>query len=60
MPSLIWVAVGHMDPEQTVIDLAPVYRKQGIRFTVDETLEINVAKPRQTEDYPRITIPNSE
>lgn len=41
MPSLVWVGVGHMKPEETIIDLVPVYRKQGIRFTVDRAVEIN-------------------
>lgn len=41
MPSLVWVGVGHMAPEDTIIDLVPVYEKQGIRFTVDRAVEIN-------------------
>ncbi|MBP2638521.1 MAG: sulfide:quinone reductase [Firmicutes bacterium] len=44
MPSLVWVGVGHMKPEETIIDLMPVYRKQGIRFTIDRAVEIHVEK----------------
>jgi sulfide:quinone oxidoreductase len=42
MPSLVWVGIGQMLPEKTIIDLAPVYRKQNIRFTVARAMEINV------------------
>lgn len=48
MPSLVWVGVGHMNAEDTVIDLIPVYRKQGIRFTVDRAVEINADKQTVT------------
>lgn len=41
-PSLVWVGVGHMAPEDTFFKLAPVYHKQGIRFTHSAAEEINV------------------
>ena len=32
IPSNIWVGVGQMEPQDVVFPLAPVYRKQGIRY----------------------------
>lgn len=40
MPSLVWVGIGHMQPEDTIIELAPVYQKQGIKFTHDKAVAI--------------------
>lgn len=42
IPSLVWVGVGHMAPEDTYFELAPVYRRQGIRFTHAAATKINV------------------
>lgn len=42
MPSLVWVGIGHMNPEDTIIDLEPVYRKQGIHFTLGKVVAIHV------------------
>ncbi len=32
IPSLVWVGMGRMNPEQTMFELAPVYEKKGIHF----------------------------
>lgn len=32
IPSLVWVGVDHMKPEDTMFELAPVYKKKGINF----------------------------
>ncbi|NSL52745.1 NAD(P)/FAD-dependent oxidoreductase [Calidifontibacillus erzurumensis] len=32
IPSLVWVGIGRMKPEQTMFELAPVFQKQGITF----------------------------
>ena len=41
-PSLVWVGVGHISAEDTFFELAPVYQKQGVRFTNSAAEEINV------------------
>lgn len=41
-PSLVWVGVGHISAEDTFFELAPVYQKQGIKFTNSAAEEINV------------------
>lgn len=42
MPSLVWAGIGQMQPERTTMELAPIYRKQKIRFTVARAATINV------------------
>ncbi|WP_017754406.1 NAD(P)/FAD-dependent oxidoreductase [Calidifontibacillus oryziterrae] len=32
IPSLVWVGIGQMEPEQTMFELAPVLKKKGIKF----------------------------
>ncbi len=32
IPSLVWVGVGAMEPEKTMFELAPVFKKHGINF----------------------------
>ncbi|HHY72050.1 MAG TPA: FAD-dependent oxidoreductase [Bacillus bacterium] len=32
IPSLVWVGVGQMEPEKTMFELAPVFKKKGITF----------------------------
>ncbi len=41
IPSNIWVGVGRMKPEQTLVPLAPLYRKLGIEFTQARAAEIH-------------------
>lgn len=41
-PDLVWVGVGHMAGERCVFELAPIYKKQGIKFTRGRVVEINV------------------
>lgn len=41
IPSLVWVGVGRMEPEKTMFELAPVYKKKGIRFVQAWAKEIH-------------------
>lgn len=40
-PSLVWVGVGLMEPERATFQLAPVYRKLGVRFVQAYAREIH-------------------
>ncbi len=54
VPSLVWVGVGHMEPEKTRFKLEPVYRKLNIRFLHGKLIEVhpdeNYAVAERKED----------
>lgn len=41
VPSWVWVGVGHMPPEQTIIPLKPVYDRKQVRFVHGRVTEVH-------------------
>ncbi len=52
VPSWVWVAVGHMDPEKTMFELEPVYEKFGIKLVVGSAEEVH---PDPEDQYVMVT-----
>lgn len=48
VPSWVWVAVGHMDPEKTMFDLQPVYDNFNVKLVVGSATEI---RPDPEDQY---------
>ncbi len=41
VPSWVWVGVGHMKPEQTTFELAPVYKRMNVNFVHASVTEVH-------------------